>query len=94
MLKTILQSAEAPLTSDQVWEHVAKGGGRSKTHTKRILAQMKQAGQVGTRLVDGRRRKYGYYLKERGQAQLENKRRREAQAAEEQGGEQVGKSWW
>lgn len=77
ILKSVLQSAEAPLTSDQVWEHAAREGCRSKTHTKRILALMKKSGQVGTRLVDRRKRRYGYYLKPRGEAQLEKQQQRQ-----------------
>lgn len=63
LLTDIMYQRGAPLTSDDLWAEVAKAGGRSKTHTKSMLAQMKRAGLVGTKLVDTKRRRFGYYLK-------------------------------
>lgn len=63
LLTNIMFQSEAPLTSDDIWTEVAKAGGRSKTHTKAMLAQMKKAGLIGTKLVDTKRRRFGYYLK-------------------------------
>lgn len=63
LLTKIMYQRGTPLTSDDIWTEVAKAGGRSKTHTKSMLAQMKKAGLVGTTVVDTRRRRFGYYLK-------------------------------
>lgn len=63
LLTNIMYQSGSPLTSDDLWSEVAKAGGRSKTHTKSMLAQMKKAGQVGTTPVDTKRRRMGYYLK-------------------------------
>lgn len=63
----ILGEAETPLTSDQVWELAEREGVRSRTHMKLMLSQMKQRGNVSTKVVASEHKKkgkkpFGYYL--------------------------------
>ena len=72
----ILGEADTPLTADQIWELAEKEGVRSKTHMKLMLSQMKQRGNVSTKVVASEHKKkgkkpFGYYLSDKSEYRKE-----------------------